>query len=136
MCCKRQLLEFSWEGIVCKSKPEHLCNVSQSIKAGCSLLLTVRKTTNFPTHSVGKVCMNAFLAVTTLKKSRYYKVQQSFLQGQLLMPPSLCSTTFHFGPELAVQWLRLYDFMPMKIGINSQTVKRFPTLQPNKSSCV
>ena len=54
------------------------------------------------------VCREAFLAVTKLKKSRYYEVRRCFLQGQLPVAPTLDSTRFHIGPELAVQWIRLY----------------------------
>jgi hypothetical protein len=56
------------------------------------------------------VCRKAFLAVTKLKKSRYYEVRQCFLQGHLRVAPTLDSTRFHIGPELAVQWIRLYAY--------------------------
>lgn len=112
MCCKCNCLSFLTKE---ESARVSLSICAMSLREQRSWLLTTFSTSyceenNKFSHTLcGKtVCTKAFLAVTTLKKSRYYEVRNSFLQGQLRIPPSLDSTRFHIGPELAVQWIRLY----------------------------
>ena len=54
------------------------------------------------------ICSRAFTTITGISKSRYYEVRSSFLQGQFQVMKTSPSTRFHVGPELAMQWLKLY----------------------------